>query len=234
MTIKLRASKAALSSRHLDSKSGRHVIEMGRSHRLGPRPSKLLERVQRNQQGARITFWGPKGVSIRKVPAEHLEMLVKTVDELGLRDPRGRNLRRLKDVEGTARRAARVVVDTAAAWEDHLGPFYDVDGVRELLGGDQPISRQAVSKRRSLLALRTGSGQVVYPVFQFLEETPLPGLGAALEELPEQLVSRWTVASWLVSPQPELGGVTPVDLLRDGNLVPVVKAARSWARALAA
>jgi hypothetical protein len=99
----------------------------------------------------------------------------------------------------------------------HLGPMYDVEGVRRLLGRPgAPVSRQAVSKRRGLLALTTGSGRVVYPAFQFGGGSPLPQLAQVLAELPEELVSRWTV-----------------DVLAAGNVDAVVRAARAWAAALA-
>ncbi|MEJ5888691.1 hypothetical protein WDZ16_09455 [Pseudokineococcus marinus] len=137
--------------------------------------------------------------------------------ELVLRDPDGAALARV-DAASAARAAVDHVLDAAERWTDHLGGFYDVDGVRRLLSrSGRLVSKQAVSKRRGLLALTTGSGRVVYPTFQFSGGSPLPGLDAVLREVPEPLVSRWTQASWLVSPQPDLGGTTPVQLLREGG-----------------
>nr|WP_231126459.1 antitoxin Xre/MbcA/ParS toxin-binding domain-containing protein [Motilibacter aurantiacus] len=157
------------------------------------------------------------------------------IAELLLRDPDGSRLDRVDDPDALARETAGRVVDTAAAWEAHLGAFYDVEGVRTLLSrGGRLISKQAVSKRKGLLALTTGSGRVVYPRFQFADGAPLAGLDDVLAELPEPLVSRWTVASWLVSPQPALDGERPVDVLREGSPAPVAAAARGWARSLAA
>lgn len=158
--------------------------------------------------------------------------------ELVLRDPDGAALARV-DAGAAARGAVDLVLDSVLdpgqRWTDHLGGFYDVDGVRRLLSrSGRLISKQAVSKRRGLLALTTGSGRVVYPTFQFSGGSPLPGLDAVLREVPEQLVSRWTLASWLVSPQPDLDGAAPVQLLREGAGDLVVAAARDWARALAA
>lgn len=153
--------------------------------------------------------------------------------ELVLRDPDGAALARV-DAGAAARGAVDHVLDSAERWADHLGGFYDVEGVRRLLSrSGRLVSKQAVSKRRGLLALTTGSGRVVYPTFQFSGGSPLPGLDAVLREVPESLVSRWTLASWLVSPQPDLGA-TPVQLLREGAGDVVVAAARGWARALAA
>lgn len=60
------------------------------------------------------------------------------------------------------------VVDPAATWDEHLWGFYDVDGARHLLSSaGRLITKQAVSKRRGLLALTTESGWVVYLIFQF-------------------------------------------------------------------
>lgn len=164
----------------------------------------------------------------------HRSFVEELVRELVLRDPDGAALARV-DAGAAARSAVDHVLDSARTWTDHLGGFYDVDGVRRVLArSGRPVSKQAVSKRRGLLALTTGSGRVVYPVFQFSGGSPLPGLDAVLREVPEPLVSRWTLASWLVSPQPELDGALPVQLLREGSGDVVAAAARDWARALAA
>ena len=123
---------------------------------------------------------------------------------------------------------------SAQAWVAHLGPMYDVEGVRRLLGRPaHPVSRQAVSKRRGLLALTTGSGRVVYPAFQFAGGSPMPHLARLMAELPESAVSRWTVASWLVSAEPTLDDQRPIDVLAAGEADAVVRAARAWAAALA-
>lgn len=92
-----------------------------------------------------------------------------------------------------------------------------------------------MSKRKGLLALTTGSGRVVYPLFQFADGgVLLPELDTVLRAVPESLVSRWTIASWLVSPQVELSGRTLAQLLRAGATEPVLAAAHNWAAALAA
>lgn len=169
------------------------------------------------------------------VPDAHRRAALALLDELARRDPTGQAVARAGDVEELARVAAGSLVGAAEVWDDHLGGFYDAEGVRHLLGrAGRAISRQAVSKRRGLLALTTGSGRVVYPRFQFRGRGVLPGLGEVLAALPEPLVSRWAVASWLVSPQADLDGERPVDLLGDGHVAAVAVAARHWADALAA
>ena len=87
------------------------------------------------------------------------------------------------------------------------------------------------SQRRGLLALTTGSGRVVYPAFQFDAHGVVAGLAEVLERLPADLVSRWTVASWLVSDDADLGA-TPIAVLLTGRLRPVMEAASRWATAL--
>ena len=155
--------------------------------------------------------------------------------ELQRRDPDGTQLAAVGDLDALARSAVDLLLDTAATWHEHLGGFYDTDGVRHLLGRPgRPVSKQAVSKRRDLLALTTGSGRKVFPQFQFRGRATPAGLGDVLAVLPEALVSRWTVASWLVSPAADLDGQRPIDALAEGNRVAVVEAARSWAAALAA
>ncbi len=163
------------------------------------------------------------------------EYLNRLAAELLLRDPDGSRFAAVDDPQLLAREAADRAVDAAQAWIEHLGPMYDVDGVRQLLGrSGTPVSRQAVSKRRGLLALATGSGRVVYPAFQFSGGSPVARLSHVLDVLPEHLVSRWTVASWLVSAEPELEDERPIDVLAYGRSEPVVGAARRWATALAA
>lgn len=165
----------------------------------------------------------------------HRRLVESFAGELLRRDPDGSQAGRIADPEAAARAAADSLLDTAALWEEHLGGFYDTHGVRRLLARDgEPVSRQAVAKRKGLLALHTGSGRVVYPIFQFVDGRPVEGLADVLEALPERDVSRWSLASWLVTPQPELDDERPVDVLADGYPQPVVRAARRWAVALAA
>jgi hypothetical protein len=172
----------------------------------------------------------------RSAPHSHERFATSLLDELARRDPDGSRL------QASAADAVALVADqvlaTAALWEEQLGAFYDTDGVRQLLArGGEPVSRQAVHKRRGLLALRTGSGQTVYPAFQFRGRALAPGLDRVLDLLPSDLVSGWTVASWLVSPEAELEGEHPVEVLftgPDAAVDRVVTAAAHWAARLAA
>jgi hypothetical protein len=175
------------------------------------------------------------GADQAALSAHQRAFLDRLTQELLLRDPAGRLLTGVDDPAALARLIAEQTLDTAGAWTEHLGPVYDVEGVRRLLGrAGAPVSRQAVSKRRGLLALTTGSGRVVYPAFQFRGGAPVTGLAQVLDAVPESLVSRWTLASWLMSPEPELGGERPIEVLSYGQVSAVLAAARSWTAALVA
>lgn len=123
---------------------------------------------------------------------------------------------------------AGLAAAAGALWTDHAGPFLDTEGVAAALDG---VSKQAVSQRvqgRRLLALRTGSGRWVYPLWQFHHGALLPGLPEVLAAAgydPRRPVTGWTVASWLATEDPELGGA-PRDLLAAGRLAPVLAVAR--------
>jgi hypothetical protein len=169
------------------------------------------------------------------VPAAQRAFLDRLRQELLLRDPDGRLLTAVDDPAELARLIAEQTVDTARVWSEQLGPVYDVEGVRALLGrAGAPVSRQAVSKRRGLLALTTGSGRVLYPAFQFRGGAPVAGIAQVLDVLPESLISRWSLASWLATPEPELDGERPIDVLAYGQVDVVVAVARAWSRALVA
>ncbi len=173
----------------------------------------------------------------KHAPASHRAFAAQLLAELSLRDPDGSRLAAADPAQAAALAADRML-DPSVSWSEQLGACYDVEGVRQLLArGGQPISRQAVHKRRGLLALTTGSGKVVYPAFQFAGRSPLAGLERVLDVLRPELVSRWTVASWLVSPEGELAGERPIDVLSrgDGDSVErVVAVAENWSAALAA
>ena len=173
----------------------------------------------------------------RRPPGAHARLAEAFLLEMTRRDPDGTRVAADLNVGQAAALAADTVLDPAVAWVEALGAFYDTDAVRRLLGRDgRPVSRQAVHKRKGLLVLTTGSGRVVYPALQFRGRTVAPGLARVLEALPEDRVSRWTVASWLVSPEADLGGEAPIEVLFDADpagVEAVVRIARAWAGDLA-
>lgn len=135
------------------------------------------------------------------------------------------------DAAEAGRRAALKAV-SGAMWTDAVGPFYDTEAVMSLLGG---VSKQAVNdrvRRHRLLALRTGSGRLVYPAAQFHDEQVVNGLGEVLDVLVPDNTEAWMVASWLSTPDPELGNRAPFEALRAGAVDDVMGAARELAGAL--
>lgn len=82
--------------------------------------------------------------------------------------------------------------------------------------------------------LEMRDGTIAYPVFQFDARRPLPGVGEVVRALAASVATSWTTASWLTSPNADLGGRRPVDALReDGDVDVVVTVARRLARHLA-
>jgi hypothetical protein len=128
------------------------------------------------------------------------------------------------------------IADPSVQWLEQLGAFYDAPAVRTLLGGEgEPVNLEAVRESKGLMVLTTGAGQVIYPAFQFRDRLLAPGLDRVLVELPESLVSRWSLASWLISAESDLEGVRPIDVLFDqgpAGVDAVVHAARTWAAQL--
>jgi hypothetical protein len=103
--------------------------------------------------------------------------------------------------------------EVARRWEMALGGFYTAQTVGEVLHG---VTRQAVSKRRDLLALRTGNGRVVYPRLQFRRGSPAPAMAELLASVPDPVVDRWSLAGWLAAPNRRLDGERPIDAMHDG------------------
>lgn len=97
-----------------------------------------------------------------------------------------------------------------------LGPFYDSAGALHQLGG---VTKQALGSRRthqSILSMRTGDGQWLYPAWQF---TGAGGVHPALVPVLRALrgLDRWAAGVWLVAPHPDLSGSSPRQALRDGT-----------------
>ena len=99
---------------------------------------------------------------------------------------------------------------------DGLGPFYDSSGALHQLGG---VTKQALASRRtneSVLAMRTGDGQWLYPAWQFSGDGGVhPVLVPALKAL--RGLDRWAAGVWLVTAHPDLSGSSPRQALRDGT-----------------
>jgi len=96
---------------------------------------------------------------------------------------------------------------------DLVGPFYDTTRVQTLLD----VSKQAISDRRkhgSVLAMRTGDGLWVYPVFQFEGRRVRPELTGVFRVF--RGFDGWTACVWLTTRNDELEGRSPVEWLVRG------------------
>lgn len=97
-----------------------------------------------------------------------------------------------------------------------IGPFYDSAGALRQLGG---VTKQALASRRaneSVLAMRTGDGQWLYPAWQFTGDGGVhPVLAPVLKAL--RGLDRWAAGVWLVAAHPDLSGSSPRHALRDGT-----------------
>jgi len=121
-------------------------------------------------------------------------------------------------------------------WTDLVGPFTNSQGVEEFLHvtGEQVAQRVA---ERSLLGLRLGSegeGEWVFPTWQFESSIfgYLPAVLAAAGYAPKRPATQWTIAAWLTQSNVELGGASPLDLLRENDVGPVELLASEVAESL--
>ncbi|HET7233917.1 MAG TPA: hypothetical protein VFJ16_28155 [Longimicrobium sp.] len=88
------------------------------------------------------------------------------------------------------------------------------------------ITRQAVDKRRragKLLALQSGTGDHLYPVCQFTEHGVLGGIDRVLAAFPPS--GGWTRLDVLLTPAEEIGGISPLEALRHGDVDAAILAA---------
>jgi hypothetical protein len=127
------------------------------------------------------------------------------------------------DAAEVGRRAA-LLVQSATAWQDHLGALLDVRQTMELLG---VTTRQAVydlATRHRLLGLARHGGGMAFPAFQFDPSTgrPYDVVPALLGAFAAAGVDAYTVATWLATGQDELDGRTPASLLGDPTVAGIL------------
>jgi len=104
------------------------------------------------------------------------------------------------------------------------GGSFTLAQVESFLG----ISRQAIDKKvqdDALLAVRGPQRRRRYPVAQFTADGILPGLQDVLKNLPS--ANGWFRFHFLTNTDSHLGGRRPIDLLMDGKIDPVVRAAKA-------
>jgi len=115
-----------------------------------------------------------------------------------------------------AARRAGLLAASAQVWENELGPLLSSAQVRELLGD---VSRQRVDellRTRRLIGLRDGSGRRLFPVFQFQDGRPHHALIDAYWTV-AATASEWSAASWCVSDDEALEGLSPARWVREGR-----------------
>ncbi|HKV43486.1 MAG TPA: hypothetical protein VJT32_02235 [bacterium] len=98
----------------------------------------------------------------------------------------------------------------------------------EMLAKTLGITRQAVDKQRrrgQLLAIHEGATWR-YPAWQIADGTPIAGLKPALAALRKH--PAWTVVAFLLSRNTRLGARRPIDLMRRGEVEPVLRAAKAY------
>lgn len=89
------------------------------------------------------------------------------------------------------------------------------------------ITRQAIDKRRrgnAILAIREGSDWK-YPAFQFRDGEVLPGIAEVVRGFEGQ--GAWVTLDFLLASESALGGRSPLDALREGDLGAVERLVRA-------
>jgi hypothetical protein len=112
---------------------------------------------------------------------------------------------------------AAAVLRGAVAKQEMLedaGGAWTKSAVARHLGITQSMV-DARRRRHQLLAVRSASGEYVFPVCQFTDDDVLPGLDRFLRAF--QSGSGWTWLDVLLTPAEEIGGISPLDALRRGE-----------------
>lgn len=124
---------------------------------------------------------------------------------------------------------------TRATWESHVGQLLTHSQALELTDWSKQALSQAVRDHRVLRLDSDGSHAYLLAGFDDQSPArPLPGIKQALKALATADPRGWTTASWLMSPQAELGGRTPRDALLAGMSEQVALLAQQMAARLAA
>ncbi len=120
-------------------------------------------------------------------------------------------------------------------WQNHIGPIMTCKQTLDATGWSDQALRQAVRDNR-VLRLDVSDGSVGYwagGLTTTAPHHPIRGIEDVLRSWADSGVETWTVASWMSSAQPELGGRTPRQALVDGDVANVSILARQAAGRLA-
>lgn len=101
-------------------------------------------------------------------------------------------------------------------WEQHAGELLTHKQVLALTGWTKQALSQAVHERR-VVKLAAAPDAAVYPLSAFdeaLPARPIAGLAELFLGWTQVDPAGWAAVSWFVSPQVELDGATPRDVLR--------------------
>lgn len=101
----------------------------------------------------------------------------------------------------------------------------------EVLGPKEASARLGVSRstldnwrrRNEIIALSKGLVAHAVPMEQFAGGRPIPGIDMVIAHSPNSARVTWY---WMMNPDVHLGGVRPIDVLRDGRIDDVVMAVR--------
>lgn len=80
-------------------------------------------------------------------------------------------------------------------------------------------------RHNDVVAFRRGSRKHVFPLAQFIDGRPIPGIKQVLSSIADPRVA-WL---WLISPSPLLKSRVPIELLREGMSIDVAAAAQALA-----
>ncbi|TGP51370.1 DUF2384 domain-containing protein [bacterium M00.F.Ca.ET.230.01.1.1] len=78
-------------------------------------------------------------------------------------------------------------------------------------------------RRGEVIGLRKGGRKHVFPLAQFVDGRPVPGISEVLSAITNPRLA-WF---WLTRPSPELDGRVPIEMLRDDMVEDVLRAARA-------
>jgi hypothetical protein len=188
------------------------LLELSRKPTLGPVVSRVLHAV-----ADATTRLSQQTASHAAGERTNLGVLLRILEEVGAFD--------LEAEDPLANARLRWIIDRRRLAQAAGRPLPTRD-VEKLLG----ITRQAVAKARAegrLVGLPSGSGQYVYPSWQFGES----GVLAGLREVRRALSGGgdpWTFTAFMVSPNARLDSETPLTSLRRGAVQDVIRAAEAY------
>ena len=138
-----------------------------------------------------------------------------------------RGIRATGSVDNLAARMLAAVPDERPEIDALVGPFFDTSK----LATWRDVRKQAIQKaaaKHDILGMKMADNVMVFPAFQFGPHGEnLPHLREVLALLDPDWVDPWGSALWLNTADPEFGGTTAAEAIRDGRADVVLEAARA-------